>query len=191
MISVSCLDDFGFHCTFGEKQCFLKYCNKDVGLAVRRGKLYMLNLSDYPICVNLCEMNMNECNHEKNGRSTNPSSKLWHRRLGHISRGGMERLIKVEILPPLDFSDAGNCIDCIKGKYVKTIKKGAVRATRVLELIHTDICGPFNVKSMVLILSLPSHMIFLAMATFTLYMIDPKLWTNLRFIKQRLKINLI
>ena len=57
-------------------------------------------------------------------------------------------MIKVEILPPLDFSDAGNCIDCIKGKYVKTIKKGAVRATSVLELIHTDICGPFNVKSM-------------------------------------------
>ena len=148
LISVSCLDDFGFHCTFGEKQCFLKYCNKDVGLAVRRGKLYMLNLSGYPMCVNLCEMNMNERNHKKNGRSINPSSKLWHRRLGHISRGRMERLIKEEILHPLDFSDAGNCIDCIKGKYVKTIKKGAVRATSVLELIHTDICGPFNVKSM-------------------------------------------
>ena len=64
LISVSCLDDFGFHCTFGEKQCFLKYCNKDVGLAVRRGKLYMLNLSGYPMCVNLCEMNMNERTHK-------------------------------------------------------------------------------------------------------------------------------
>ena len=31
---------------------------------------------------------------------------------------------------------------------MKTIKKGVVRATSVLELIHTDICGPFNVKSM-------------------------------------------
>ena len=31
---------------------------------------------------------------------------------------------------------------------MKTIKKGAVRDTSVLELIHTDICGPFNVKSM-------------------------------------------
>ena len=97
-------------------------------------------------------------------------------------------MIKEEILHPLDFSDAGNCIDCIKGKYVKTIKKGAVRATSVLELIHTDICGPFNVKSMDgLILPLPSQTISLAMDTFMIYVIDPKLWTNLRFIKLRLK----
>jgi hypothetical protein len=39
-------------------------------------------------------------------------------------------------------------VDCIKGKYAKTIKKGDVRATGVLELIHTDICGPPNVKSL-------------------------------------------
>jgi transposase InsO family protein len=59
----------------------------------------------------------------------------------------MERLIKNDVLLPLDFSDADKCVDCIKGKYAKTIKKGAVRATSVLELIHTDICGPLNVKS--------------------------------------------
>ena len=49
------------------------------------------------------------------------SSKLWHCRLGHISRGRIERLIKDNILHPLDFSDANveHCIDCIKGKYAK------------------------------------------------------------------------
>jgi hypothetical protein len=40
--------------------------------------------------------------------------------------GRIERLIKSEILPPLDFSDTNDhCIDCIKGKYPKKIKKGA------------------------------------------------------------------
>lgn len=54
--------------------------------------------------------------------------------------------IKTEILLPLDFSDADKCIECIKGKHVKSIK-GAVRATRVLEveLIHTDISGPLYI----------------------------------------------
>jgi hypothetical protein len=33
------------------------------------------------------------------------SSKLWQFRLGHISRGRMECLIKEEILTPPDFSD--------------------------------------------------------------------------------------
>ena len=67
--------------------------------------------------------------------------------MGHISRGRIERLIKSEILPPLEFSDLEQCVDCIKGKYVKQIKKGAIHSTGTLEIIHTDICGPFPVKS--------------------------------------------
>jgi hypothetical protein len=75
------------------------------------------------------------------------SSKLWHRRLGHISRGRIERLIKKSILLPLEFLDLEQCIDCIKGKYVKKIKKDAKRSAGILEIIHTDICGSFPVKS--------------------------------------------
>jgi hypothetical protein len=60
----------------------------------------------------------------------------------------MEHLIKEEILTPLDFFDLGHCIECIKGKYVKHIKKtGVTRSSGVLEIIYTGICGPFNVKS--------------------------------------------
>ena len=59
----------------------------------------------------------------------------------------MERLIKDKILDKLDFSDSNRCIDCIKGKYAKIIKKGATRSSGVLELIHTDICGPVSVTS--------------------------------------------
>ena len=39
--------------------------------------------------------------------------------------GGIERLVKNKILPPLEFSDLEQCIECIKGKFVKKIKKGA------------------------------------------------------------------
>jgi hypothetical protein len=52
-------------------------------------------------------------------------SKLWHYHLGHISRGIIESLIKNEILLSLEFSDLEQCVDCVKGKYVKQIKKGA------------------------------------------------------------------
>jgi hypothetical protein len=84
---------------------------------------------------------------QKKRKRTHDSSKLWHCHLGHISRGRIERLVKNEILPPLEFSDIEQCIDCIKGKYVKQIKKGANRSTGTLEIIHTDICGPFPMKS--------------------------------------------
>lgn len=57
----------------------------------------------------------------------------------------IERLVKNEILPDLDFSDLETCVDCIKGKQTKHTKKGATRSTRLLEIIHTDICGPFDI----------------------------------------------
>jgi hypothetical protein len=85
---------------------------------------------------------------KRKGNDDKASSKLWHYRLGHILRGRVERLVKEEILQPLDFTDLEKCIDCIKGKFVKKIKKDAAkRSVSVIEIIHTDICGPFNART--------------------------------------------
>jgi hypothetical protein len=65
----------------------------------------------------------------------------------HFERGGIERLVKESILPPLKFSDFEQCIDYIKGKYVKQIKKNTKRSTGILEIIHTDIYGLFLIAS--------------------------------------------
>jgi hypothetical protein len=87
-----------------------------------------------------------ECNNAENAipvddskkrKRIDSSSKLWHCRLGHISKGRIERLVKESILPLLELSELEQCVDCIKGKLVKKIKKCAKRSTGVLELIHT------------------------------------------------------
>lgn len=39
------------------------------------------------------------------------------------------------------------CVDCIKGKQTKHTKKCATRRGRLLEIVHTDICGPFDSTS--------------------------------------------
>jgi len=59
----------------------------------------------------------------------------------------MKRLIKNKILPNLDFTNLNICVDCIKGKQTKHTKKGATRSTQLLEIVPTDICGPFDVSS--------------------------------------------
>ena len=59
----------------------------------------------------------------------------------------MERLIKKEILPYLDYTDLNICVGCIKGKQAKHTKKEATRSTQLHEIVHTDICGPFDVNS--------------------------------------------
>jgi hypothetical protein len=145
LISVASLEDDGYECLFRNNKCTIKFDDVIIGLAPCRGMLYMLSLNDFPV-MNVCDVTNKRRRITTSDNET--SSKLWHCRLGHISRGRMERLIKEEILAPLDFSDLGHYIECIKGKYVKHIKRtGATRSSGVLEIIHTDICGPFNVKS--------------------------------------------
>lgn len=75
------------------------------------------------------------------------SSSLWHKRLGHISMQRIKRLVLEEILVSLDFTDFNICVNCIKGKQTNMRKLSANRVSDVLELIHTDICGPFPMAS--------------------------------------------
>ena len=53
---------------------------------------------------------------------------LWQKCLGHISKKRLERLVKNEILPSLDFTYLNICMDCIKGKQTKHVKKGATKS---------------------------------------------------------------
>ena len=75
------------------------------------------------------------------------SASLWHKRLGHISKSRIERLVSDGILDSLDFTDFEVCVDCIKGKQTNIRRLCANRVSDVLELIHTDICGPFPTAS--------------------------------------------
>jgi hypothetical protein len=42
LISVSCLDDDGFDCIFGKRQCLITFNNEVVGRAFTHNKLYLL-----------------------------------------------------------------------------------------------------------------------------------------------------
>ena len=132
LISVSRLDDDGYDCHFGNGKCQIVDNNKCVGIAFRQDKLYLLplfkNVNDVSTENENASSSMNATNKRK--RVHDVSLKLWHYRLGHILRGGIERLVKKSILPPLEFPDLEQCIDCIKGKYVKKIKKNAQRSSK-------------------------------------------------------------
>ena len=81
----------------------------------------------------------------KRGLINENSSMFWHRRLRHISRERIEKLVKEGILQNLDFTDFHICVDFIKGKQSKHTKKGVTRSNELLEIIHRDICGPLYV----------------------------------------------
>lgn len=141
LISVSKLAKEGFTLTFRYDDVIISFESQIVGHGCLDGNLYRLRLDNH-FMESLTSFNINE-NLSKRKREVETSSMLWHKRLGHISRDRMLRLVKDEVLPNLDFSDFDKCVKCMKGKMTKGNKKGSTRSSGLLELIHTDICGPF------------------------------------------------
>ena len=57
--------------------------------------------------------------------------------------------MKDEIFHNLDFFDLSTCVECVKGKLTsKVLKDKIARYGGVLELILTDICGPFTLTTL-------------------------------------------
>ena len=68
---------------------------------------------------------------------------LWHCRLGHIGVKSMKKLHTDGLLESL-----GTCEPCLMGKMTKTPFSGTMeRATDLLEIIHTEVCGPMSVDA--------------------------------------------
>ena len=70
---------------------------------------------------------------------------LWHCRLGHI---GVKRMKKLHADGLFDYESLDACEPCLLGKMTKTSFSGTMeRAADLLEIIHTDVCGPMNIKA--------------------------------------------
>ena len=60
----------------------------------------------------------------------------------------MKKLHADGILESLDYESLGACEPCLMGKMTKTPFSGTMKqATDLLEIIHTDVCGPMNIKA--------------------------------------------
>lgn len=70
------------------------------------------------------------------------NAQLWHRRLGHISVSKMQFLKNASNFKL-------NCVVCAEGKHSRApFPSVGTRAKHLLELIHSDVCGPMSVNSL-------------------------------------------
>ena len=142
LVSLSKLDISGYSVLFSCGKLNLMFNSIMVGSGILCDGLYKIALNhEFEQSLVTLHSNIGL----KRGLIKENSSILWHRRLGHISKERIERLVKNGILDNLDFTDFQLCVDCIKGKQTKHNKKGATRSTKLLEIIHTDICGPLSI----------------------------------------------
>ena len=80
------------------------------------------------------------------------ASYLWHCRSGHIGVKRMKKLHTDGILESLDYESLDACEPCLMGKMTETPFSGTMeRATDLLEIIHTDVCGPMRLVAGIII----------------------------------------
>ena len=145
LVSVSCLVEHGLTVQFNSsvsirsKSSFI--CSGDL-----MNNLYFLSPLSYDI--NVIEIVENEHNHLAKERKVSNETYLWHLRLGHINPNRIHGLVKNGILNSLAFEPIPMCESCLEGKMTKrAFKAKGYRATKSLELVHTDVCGPMRVQA--------------------------------------------
>ena len=67
---------------------------------------------------------------------------MWHCRLRHIGVKCMKKLHANGLWESLGYESFDACIPCLLGEMTKTpFSRTIERATDLLEIIHTDVCG--------------------------------------------------
>lgn len=151
LISIQKSIEKGFVCVFDKNGCnFYKnnsFCitGDSVLHASPCGGLYKLNCTvNFPHNVD-CNYNADDMHHDCLDKYS-----LWHKRLGHLCRIGMNQLKNHEVGVNFTKVDKSSCIACVQGKQArKPFKKlnPYCKATAPLELIHSDLCGPISTSS--------------------------------------------
>ena len=139
IISVSCLDKDGYVFTISNSCMSISKDGIFYANATIQDGLYLLDENDKHI-LNINNKRL-KVSHEN-------KTLLWHYRLGHISEKRIKKLQESNLLGLLDCDAIETCESCLVGKMTKKpFKKKGTRAKDLLELIHSDVCGPMKTSA--------------------------------------------
>jgi hypothetical protein len=126
LISVPLLNKNGFKSVFeGDKFILSKG-----GVFVGKGYL----------CENMFKCNVaNINNNNMISAYIVESCDLWHMRLGHVNFRKLEDMMKSNLIPNFD-KNFDSCTTCMLTKITRQPFKSVKRSSRVLDLIHSDVC---------------------------------------------------
>lgn len=140
LLSVSKLDDMGLSVLFADGKVQIMKGNKSIVTGYKEKNLYKLefDLRSSP------EANLIE-------NSAKPLE-IWHRRYGHPGNTAIQRLIGCNMVSGLKIEPSKVlreiCEICVGSKQTEHSfsKHFNERSSRPLEIVHSDICGPFEVS---------------------------------------------
>lgn len=82
-----------------------------------------------------------------------PKIELWHRRMCHLNESSLKSVVRENKALGIKFNTKEElpvCEPCLKGKFCQTpFPKGQMsRSKELLEIVHTDLCGPLKTQSL-------------------------------------------
>ncbi|GJW18460.1 putative RNA-directed DNA polymerase [Tanacetum coccineum] len=141
VVSFSCLLDLGFVHTVTSNGIFVSLNGIFYFSAISVNGVFEIDMND-----NVSKYNNNSIfSINKKRKLDLNSSYLWHCRLAHIGKTRMQKLQREGLLESINDDSYDKCESCISGKMTKKpFNNNIERATDLLGLIHTDVCGPFR-----------------------------------------------
>jgi hypothetical protein len=154
LISVGRLVDHGFACTFGDSHVTIH-----TPLKAGRAICYQHRLTNHLGVVNIKFVHLPEsCS---SMLCSSPSGceflafakapvtrDLWHARFGHAGESAVKLLTSSSTGMSLPAGPFSMCKACIVGKHVQhPHPPSSSHASCPLELVHTDVCGPFPMQT--------------------------------------------
>lgn len=137
LFSLSTVLDKGFEMYSDKDKCELLVRDGKVrAVAQRQDKMYKMCFKTENNNTRLSQCNLVE------------SLTGWHRKLVHINFDQVKRILKGRNISYREENDPF-CKDCLAGKQHRVPFPASVsRAKKTCELIHGDLCGPFEVSSL-------------------------------------------
>ena len=142
MFSVRAAAKKGNTVNFGFDKCWIRDKWGSLrGMGLLNDKVYELK----------CEYVIQEHERASVASDGERSSDLWHQRLGHVGEQQLKEMVSKEMVRGVRIPKTSQllfCEGCVEGKMKRKPQPvGEICSTRLLERVHSDVCGPFSVES--------------------------------------------
>jgi hypothetical protein len=170
LLSVAKMTEHGFEVIFRRNEAIVT--NPDTGenvIVARRDKdmYYIDELSE-------------ESRVSQTRSQISMSLQEWHERFGHLNEKDLKNIIRKQKVDGIDIkADEALpvCETCVKGKQTrKPFTRSVSQTTELLELVHTDVCGPMRVNSLA------------GSRYFVTFIDDKSRWCEVYFIKKKTEV---
>lgn len=139
LVSVPSITEKGYTVTFRKNKATINRPDgSTAATAIRSGQLYIMCESESQVLQSV--------------RNQSIDLMRWHQRYGHLNVNDLKRLAVNDMVSGLNITstmDNLNCEICKKCKiHQLPYRSSENRAKSVLELVHSDICGPIETESL-------------------------------------------